>query len=833
VNAPLPIQDADGGRLLGPPPAPRAVRKAVILAAGRGRRMGRLTQDRPKAALEVGGHALIDWQIAALHAAGVEDIAIVTGHGAQALAGRPAAYIHNPNWAQGTQVESLLCARSWIGEAPAIVSYGDILYHPCAALALIERPGDIVVAYDADHRWLWKTRFGDWLKDSETFRLGPGQVLVEIGGRPHDIDALDGQFMGLMLFTPEGLAQLADRYKTVAADRRAPDFTALLAEIVAAGGRVDTAANLAPWMELDSAKDLRLARKMAVEDGRAGRPALLAFPQDAGVVDLDDGADAPARLSEDIEADMRLPPDAGDLVRPIWTEEILRPFGEIRRHRVESVVAVQNWGRSGSTFVQSLFDDHPQVLSTPNFYSRRFYMVWAYDLAGRPEAERVEAFLEAFRQWWDSSLVDASAGLHRLGAARRELAGVERSKLEGYLRAAFPPGRPVTRRNLFEAAHLAYALARGQRLAETGLQILFPIHGEPRAVACALLEDFPEARFLHTVRDPRTNVASTLAHYKVNNFDLRFDPVEATLLALFGQQMRRYGRLHTAFADRPYLPYLAVDDRARLLRLEELHGAGRTLLDAVCAWLGLEWSDRLLDSTWDGKPWWNRPESGAESVLGGQDLTRNIPNRLSALDLLRIDVLSQCASPIDPLYRRSPAPGARLKLYATLALPWRDERRARPSAYRGLFALLQIGRFLPRRLAAPLQDAAQREQKRQQLVEMAAGATAVRKTIAVEQRCSAVTALLLLSPRTAGWRARALVQMQTPDAMRSDRISVAFLDQMTRPSRAIDHLFGLAVLGLGWPAARAAAFIRVRILMRRLARTGPAPFAARVTELTF
>lgn len=241
MNAPFASVEQTAARspaqMLPPLAERREVRKAVILAAGRGRRMGKLTADRPKGAIEVGGHALIDWQIEALRAAGVKEIAIVTGHGATALAGRDVEYIHNPNWATGTQVETLLAAADWIGDEPVIVSYSDIIYHPCAPLALLERPGDIVVAYDADHRWLWKRRFGNWLRDSETFRLGPGQVLSEIGGKPTDIEELDGQFIGLMLLTPNGLERFAQCFRDASLSARTKlDFTAVLACLIHRGG---------------------------------------------------------------------------------------------------------------------------------------------------------------------------------------------------------------------------------------------------------------------------------------------------------------------------------------------------------------------------------------------------------------------------------------------------------------------------------------------------------------------------------------------------------------------------------------------------------------------
>ena len=54
--------------------------KAMILAAGRGERMRPLTDTEPKPLLEVGGKALIVWQIERLAAAGIHDLVINHSH---------------------------------------------------------------------------------------------------------------------------------------------------------------------------------------------------------------------------------------------------------------------------------------------------------------------------------------------------------------------------------------------------------------------------------------------------------------------------------------------------------------------------------------------------------------------------------------------------------------------------------------------------------------------------------------------------------------------------------------------------------------------------------
>jgi len=59
--------------------------RALIFAAGRGERMRPLSDQVPKPLLVAGGRMLIEWQIAALVAAGIRDIVINTAHHARLI----------------------------------------------------------------------------------------------------------------------------------------------------------------------------------------------------------------------------------------------------------------------------------------------------------------------------------------------------------------------------------------------------------------------------------------------------------------------------------------------------------------------------------------------------------------------------------------------------------------------------------------------------------------------------------------------------------------------------------------------------------------------------
>ena len=232
--------------------------KAIILAAGRGSRMKSLTDERPKCLVELRGKPLLEWQLESLRAAGISDIAVVTGYKRELLAGRGLSEFHNPRWAETNMVSSLACAESWLQGEPCIVSYSDIFYSPVAVQSLINCEATLAVTYDPNWLQLWTERFGDPLLDAETFRLSATKTLAEIGNKPQSVDDVQGQYMGLLRFTPEGWAEVVRlRAELSPQQRDSMHMTNTLQRVIDAG-RVPIAAvaYTGEWGEVDSSEDL-------------------------------------------------------------------------------------------------------------------------------------------------------------------------------------------------------------------------------------------------------------------------------------------------------------------------------------------------------------------------------------------------------------------------------------------------------------------------------------------------------------------------------------------------------------------------------------------------
>jgi choline kinase len=242
--------------------------RALILAAGRGSRMGALGDVRPKCLVELDGRPLLDRQLAALRAGGARDIGIVRGYRKDMLADPALTYFDNDRWSETNMVMSLACAAEWLRAGPVIVSYADIFYRGDLIRGLAGAPGSLVITYDRRWRELWTRRFADPLSDAETFRIDGAGRLLEIGGKTADIEDIQGQYMGLLKFTPQAWTRIEELLSSLEpAVRDKLDMTGLIRRLLAGGAlAISTHATEGQWGEIDNAGDVALYQAMLAEN---------------------------------------------------------------------------------------------------------------------------------------------------------------------------------------------------------------------------------------------------------------------------------------------------------------------------------------------------------------------------------------------------------------------------------------------------------------------------------------------------------------------------------------------------------------------------------------
>jgi choline kinase len=237
----------------------------MVLAAGAGRRLAPYTDTLPKTLVPVDGdRTILDIALANLKAAGLDDVAVVTGYAAGAVQERKTTLeerhgvrlelVFNDRAEDWNNAYSLWCARALFGEGVLLIN-GDTV-HPVEVeeRLLAARGPDILLALD------------------DVKPLGEEEMKVHVApdGRMTRINkALDpatsqGEYIGLTLIEPAAAAPLADALKTTW--RRDPQlyYEDGFQEFADRGGLVGTAPiGAVEWTEVDDHRDLERAREIA------------------------------------------------------------------------------------------------------------------------------------------------------------------------------------------------------------------------------------------------------------------------------------------------------------------------------------------------------------------------------------------------------------------------------------------------------------------------------------------------------------------------------------------------------------------------------------------
>jgi choline kinase len=222
----------------------------VYLAAGEGKRLHPLTQDRPKTMIELDGVPLARRALRSLRAAGVGEVIAITGYRAEKLADLESLVTEhrfNPRFADAENIYSLWLARDIVQRGCYVVN-SDVLFEDEVARRLVELKGTAILC-DASHG-VGEESMKALVRDGKLERLSKG---LPIEGNP--------EYTGLSRIDPaEGarLAAILDDF--VEREELGVYYEAAIEELAREASvgiaRIDGLA----WMEIDDHDDLARAR---------------------------------------------------------------------------------------------------------------------------------------------------------------------------------------------------------------------------------------------------------------------------------------------------------------------------------------------------------------------------------------------------------------------------------------------------------------------------------------------------------------------------------------------------------------------------------------------
>lgn len=250
--------------------------RAIIIGAGRGRRLRPYTDDRPKCLVPVAGRPILDWILESFRGVGVTDIVFVGGYRMADIRTRypELTYVENPDWERNNILASLFHAEPYM-VGGFFTAYSDTIIDRRLLEPLLDVPHPITLALDTS----WNERHrarpetydahveGTHVEDDRVVRI---ERIIPPG------DAL-GEFTGVVRLTAEGARSWRDAFADARARHAGRPFhhgktfeTAylidLLQEMIDAGAPIGYTTCHGGYAEIDTVADYHLANEHWAKD---------------------------------------------------------------------------------------------------------------------------------------------------------------------------------------------------------------------------------------------------------------------------------------------------------------------------------------------------------------------------------------------------------------------------------------------------------------------------------------------------------------------------------------------------------------------------------------
>ena len=150
--------------------------QAIILAAGMGKRLKELTQDRTKCMVQVNGVALIDRMLHQIESRHLSRIVIVVGYEGEKLMKyidtlgirTPIVYVQNPIYDKTNNIYSLALAKDYLCQDDNLLFESDLIFEDAVIDQLLDDPRETLALVDKYESWM----------DGTCVKLGPDDSIA-------------------------------------------------------------------------------------------------------------------------------------------------------------------------------------------------------------------------------------------------------------------------------------------------------------------------------------------------------------------------------------------------------------------------------------------------------------------------------------------------------------------------------------------------------------------------------------------------------------------------------------------------------------------------------
>jgi choline kinase len=241
----------------------------IVVAAGKGARMGTLANQQPKCMLPIKGRPLLHHTIDRLRAIGCDKIVVVVGHKSEYVHAPNCTFIKNPGYLSNNILHSLMYARNQLA-GEVVCTYSDIWLEPEILSVLSNTKGNIVAAVDEDWKPYYIGRTEHPISEAENVFYDSAKSIHRIGKQLQPDKAGSykcGEFLGLWKMSSAGTAYFVKLFEALnnelsptspfqnAKQWQASYITDLFQEIIDRDVPIRVSLTRRQWAELDTRQD--------------------------------------------------------------------------------------------------------------------------------------------------------------------------------------------------------------------------------------------------------------------------------------------------------------------------------------------------------------------------------------------------------------------------------------------------------------------------------------------------------------------------------------------------------------------------------------------------
>lgn len=234
---------------------------ALILAAGRGRRLSPLTDDLPKGLLPIGNTSSLELILALLDRPEVTEAAIVVGHARERITSFlrtrklsfPVREIFNPRYDAANNICSVDVARDLCSGGFLLIN-SDVVFHPGILDAALAPPDENLLVVDSTLP-----------PRDEAMRVRFEDSRLAAIGKDLDPAKCDGEYIGIARFDTRGARAFFARISEILAEGGSGEwYEAAIGRAAAEVSFRQRTTRGLPWIEIDDREDLeRAVREVA------------------------------------------------------------------------------------------------------------------------------------------------------------------------------------------------------------------------------------------------------------------------------------------------------------------------------------------------------------------------------------------------------------------------------------------------------------------------------------------------------------------------------------------------------------------------------------------